>query len=322
MPSNDGEPFTCELAARLMAKVSVVIPTRNPGAASETLIRALRQQEGAEVELIVIDSESNDGSGSALRHVGAKVVTVSPREFQHGRTRNTAAAMASHDILVFLTQDAVPMDAFTLSNLTLPIVLGEASATFGRQVPRPGATPLEQYARETNYPKQGRVVSSNGIPSLGIRAYFLSNCCSAIRRDLFEELGGFPTHTIMNEDMLLAAKLLSAGHKIAYIPDAKVIHSHNYNVGQTFQRYFDIGVVFEQAREELLGVDATGEGVRYVRGLFTALWRDRQYAWIPVAVAESAAKWVGQFLGKRHKQLPLPLVRRLSMHRNYWDAPS
>jgi len=123
----------------------------------------------------------------------------------------------------------------------------------------------------------------------------------------------------MNEDMLFAARLRRAGYRIEYVPEARVLHSHDYSLIQTFKRYFDIGVVFAQAREELAGLDATGEGIRYVRGLFTTLLRDRQYAWMAAAAAESAAKWVGIFLGKRYKSLPLPIVKRLSMHRRYWD---
>lgn len=287
------------------------------------LLIALSGQSRPVAELIAVDTASDDGTAEMLREAATSFYRVSVQDFQHGRTRNSAAAAATGDILVFLTQDAIPQSSGWLESLIEPILEGHAQATFGRQVARAGAPPVERYARLTNYPSEGRLISSNNATaSLGIRAYFFSNTCSAVRRKVFEELGGFPTHTIMNEDMLLAAKLLKAGHSIAYVPSAVVKHSHDYTVWQVFQRYFDIGVVFEQAKEDLAGKNATKEGIRYVRGLFTWLWANGYYAWLPRAFAESAAKWVGTSLGRKHKMLPLSVVRHLSMHRDYWSDRS
>lgn len=84
-----------------------------------------------------------------------------------------------------------------------------------------------------------RIVDARDVQTSGIRAYFFSNSCSAIRRDVFEQVGGFPIHTIMNEDMLFAAKLLNAGHRIAYVAESIGEHSHNYTLWQSLKRYFE-----------------------------------------------------------------------------------
>src|SRR5690606_5078492 len=115
---------------------------------------------------------------------------------------------------------------------------------------------------------------------------------------------GFPTHTIINEDMLFAHRLLQSGHRVLYVPEARVEHSHDYTPLQTLRRYFDIGVFFSQAGAELADLGVTGEGLRYAAGLFTSLFQKQQYAWMPGAVAETAAKAVGIFLGRRHNRLP------------------
>ncbi len=81
---------------------------------------------------------------------------------------------------------------------------------------------------------------------MGIKTFFFSNVFSAIRRKEFEEIGGFPENVIMFEDMLFAAKLIERGYKIAYVPEAKVIHSHDYSLVQQFRRYYQAGVSFKE----------------------------------------------------------------------------
>jgi rhamnosyltransferase len=49
------------------------------------------------------------------------------------------------------------------------------------------------------------------------------------------------------------------------------------------------------------------------------LIRSRQIRYIPRLLLESAAKFIGYQLGKRHRLLPGALCRRFSMHRGIWD---
>jgi len=297
------------------ALATVVVPTLNPGIGIGRLVQSLCSQS-VSLDVLIVDSGSDPASLDAIRAAGVRIAHVKPEDFGHGATRNFGASLATTSVVCFMTQDAVPADRFAIESLIEPILAGRAEATYGRQVPDATASPLERFARSYNYPM---VEVARNSP---IRRVFFSNAFSAIHKQTFQFVGGFPTHTIMNEDMVFAARLRRAGYRVAYVPEAVVEHSHDYTLMQTFRRYFDIGVVFEQAKDDLKGLDATGEGIRYVRGLFTTLLRERQYAWLAAAVAESAAKWVGTFLGKRYKSLPMSLVRRLSMHRRYWDRPA
>ena len=300
-----------------LPQVSVIIPTLNAGPFAEGLVAALCEQTLPPFELIILDSESADGTPDVFERAGARVVTIAKGTFHHASVRNQGATLAKGNILVFLTQDARPEHPEFLSRLAAPLAAGEAAAAFARQRARIGATPLERYARETNYPIQNRIVSQEDVARLGVRAFFFSNSASAVRRDVWERLGGFPAHTIMNEDMLFAERLLRAGGRVAYAADAVAEHSHDYTLPQTFRRYFDIGVVFAQA-PELDQTSLGGEGFRYVGDLLRFLTARRLYTWVPRALFESAAKWVGLSLGKKHRQLPRALVKRASMHRGYW----
>jgi rhamnosyltransferase len=298
--------------------VSVIIPTLEAERYVERITRQLAVQTMAPDEVLVIDSGSRDGTVAAFREAGVRVVEVTRETFHHGRVRNLGWSEARGEFLVFMTQDAVPADRRCLEKLISPLLRGRASASFARQMPAPDATPLESFARRANYPEESRTVDASHVSTLGTRAYFFSNSFSAVRRDALEGLGGFPTHTIMNEDMLFAARLLRSGQKIAYVADALVEHSHRYSLAQTFKRYFDIGVVFEQARQELCDLPLGRDGRRYVGKLLTHLASEGHYHWIPAAIAESIAKLAGVSLGRRYRRLPLSWTRHLSMHPHYW----
>lgn len=300
-------------------RVSCVLPTLNAEGYASALGRALAIQTHPVHELIVIDSSSDDGTVAAYQAIGARVVQIRRQDFNHGAVRNQGAGLATGEVLVFLTQDALPSHPEWLARLLRPLGDGTASASFSRQLPEPGSSPLARYAREANYPAEGRVVSAVDVPRLGIKAVFFSNSCSAIRASVFAELGGFPTGMIMNEDMLFAAKLLQHGHAIAYAADSVVVHSHDYSLPQTFRRYFDIGVVLRQAQSELAGYGLQREGLGYAAGLVRWLLREGHALWLPVAFAESGLKWIGVQLGKRYPALPPTWRKALSMHKGYWS---
>jgi rhamnosyltransferase len=300
--------------------ISIIMPTLNAALYTAKLMNAFESQTLSIHELLVIDSASTDNTKSTFEAAGAMVHTIDPKEFQHGKARNLGASLTQGEILVFMTQDAIPANETWLENLIKPLITGEAAASFARQVAYESANPLEQFARETNYPATSRVVSEADIKTLGARAFFFSNSCSAIRRDVFEELGGFSSGTIMNEDMLFASRLLRQGYKIAYTADAQVFHSHDYTVEKTFKRYFDIGVVMKQAEIDLAAAPLSKEGSSYVKKLLTTLIRSKQYSFIPMAVGESAAKWFGFQLGKSYRFLPQGLLKVLSMHSRYWNS--
>jgi len=66
-------------------------------------------------------------------------------------------------------------------------------------------------------------------PEIGIKTFFFSHACSTIKVKEFKELGGFYENIIMFGDLIFAAKAILKGYKIAYVPETKVIHSHNFS---------------------------------------------------------------------------------------------
>ena len=299
--------------------ISVILPTLNAARYAEPLGRALASQTRALDEFIVVDSSSDDGTRVAFEAVGARVLTIRREAFNHGAVRNLAAAEARGRFLLFLTQDALPEDRRWLTNLVGPLERGEAQASFARQVPRPNATPLERYARRVNYPQESHIVTADDMERLGIRSVFFSNASSAVLASAFRSLGGFRTDVIMNEDMLFASALLRSGGAIAYAADALVQHSHAFTPRKTFQRYFDIGVVLDQARADLGTLSRGRAGYSYAMGLARTLILEGAYPWLAAGALETCMKLAGVTLGRRHRYLPLALTRSLSMHKTFWN---
>jgi rhamnosyltransferase len=265
----------------------------------------------------VVDSSSTDGSYEGWSEQTLRW-QIPKHAFNHGGTRNFAARQVQADVLVFITQDALPADDAFLENLVRPIAEGRADAAYARQLPRDDAPPTERFARLANYPP----VSTLRCPdddATGVRRHFFSNVASAVASDVFWSLGGFPDDVILNEDMVLASRLLAHGRCIAYAADARVHHSHAYSMSQQFRRYFDIGVALRRGGASLATSGTQREGVRFVRRQLRFLIGEGAYAAVPVALAEAGVKFVGYRLGTLERRLPNRLKRRFSMHSAFWD---
>ncbi|OMF30844.1 glycosyl transferase family 2 [Paenibacillus sp. FSL H8-0548] len=297
-------------------KVSVIIPTLNAGTELKELLERLQRQSEPPFEIIVIDSCSVDGTPELAREAGAQVMTVERAEFDHGGTRNRAAMQAHGDILLFMTQDALPYDDRLIEELTKPLIDGEKVAyAYARQLAKPEANVLEQLVRQYNYPSQSELKSYEHIEQLGIKTFFCSNVCSAIWRDTFEQMGRFQEPVIFNEDLFMSAKCILSGYTVAYSAEAAVYHSHNYSIMQQLKRYFDNGISM-RCNTWITPYSAVGKaGSKLVKLQLRELHRTRNWLLIPRLVAESAAKLIGYKLGMQYRLLPSFVTRKLSMHR-------
>lgn len=153
---------------------------------------------------------------------------------------------------------------------------------------------------------------------LGVKAYFCSNVCAAYRRDIYEESGGFIRHTIFNEDMIYAAKIMRMGYGVAYAADARVYHSHNYTCEQQFHRNFDLGVSQADHPEVFDGVPSEKEGKKLVKQTTEYLFRHKKGFLIPYFYVQCACRYAGYLLGRHYKRLPDFVIRRCTSNPQYW----
>ncbi|KXS36820.1 MAG: rhamnosyltransferase [Halomonadaceae bacterium T82-2] len=297
---------------------AICVPTLNAG---DSWNQWLSQAKGTIERLptLVIDSSSDDDTARLAEQAGCQVRVIERRHFDHGATRDWALrTLHDCEIVVFLTQDALPATPDAIDRLVEVFRDPAVGAAYGRQLPHVDATPLAAHARLFNYPPRSHRVTPADMKQRGIKAAFLSNSFAAYRRRALLEAGGFPHDTILGEDMVAGARLLKAGWQLAYCAEACVHHSHNYSWGQEFRRYFDIGVMHSREAWILVMTGrAEGEGRRFVVSELRYLARRTPWA-IPGALVRNALKYLGYRLGRGERRLPLPLKRRLSMHRGYW----
>jgi rhamnosyltransferase len=276
--------------------INILIPTLNAGLVLKQILKSLKGQS-VPCEIVIADSSSSDETISIATSNNARAIKIRKEDFNHGRTRNLIASKSSGEIIVFMTQDAIPVDDHCIERLIAPLQKSEIVASFARQIPMSDASPLEQFARIFNYPDVPTVKGLEDVPRLGIKTFFFSNVCSAIKTKEFKELGGFPENIIMFEDLILAAKAILKGHKIAYVPEAAVWHSHNFSLTQQFRRYSDAGISLRNNAWIFNHTKASREGLSFLKQELLYLSRKHQYRWIPYAITESIFKLAGFWLG-------------------------
>lgn len=303
-----------------MWSVDVIIPTYRPGMEFERLLEKLWEQEYPIRKILVMNTEKSFWKEQWEKQYPLLEVHHLKKEvFDHGGTRKKAAALSKADVMIFMTQDAVPEDVLLVKQLIKALQQGEkVAAAYARQLPAADCNELEKFTRIFNYPAVSSVKTKADLPQYGVKTFFCSNVCAAYKKDVYEKMGGFVEKTIFNEDMIYAGKLIENEYQIAYAADAKVIHSHNYSGMQQLHRNFDLGVSQAQHPEVFAGIVSEGEGIKLVKKSMQHLIKTGNFLMIPKLIWQSGCKYIGFFMGKRYQSLPKSWIMWFSMNKNYW----
>lgn len=300
-------------------EVDVLIPVYRPDGKLTELLKRLKMQNYPIHRVILMNTEE--------KHFPAELTGIWDRvevyhlakeEFDHGGTRDRGVRMSTADLVVCMTQDAMPADETLIEELVKPFDDPEVWAAYARQLPNEDCREVEKYTRSFNYPEQSMVKTKEDLNRLGIKTFFCSNVCAAWRREKYLELGGFVKHTIFNEDMILAGTMIKQGGKIAYCAKAKVIHSHNYSAFQQFHRNFDLAVSQTMYPEVFGGIRSESEGIKLVKkSLSYCIKIGKPWLMIQV-VTQSVGKLLGYKMGQRYRSLPMWLILRCTMSPSFW----
>ncbi|SFV54243.1 O antigen biosynthesis rhamnosyltransferase rfbN [hydrothermal vent metagenome] len=300
--------------------ISVIIPTYNGEEYLPKLLEALKSQT-VSFELIIIDSSSSDNTLNIAKKYADKIISIPQSEFDHGGTRTKAGKEAKGDILVFLTQDALPYNNKSIENIVKIFDNSHIGASYGRQLAYNHTNPFGTHLREFNYGTQSYIRELKDKDKFGIKTAFLSDSFASYRRTALEEINWIKDGLIVGEDSYAGAKLILKGYSLAYLSDAKVYHSHSYTIVQEFKRYFDIGV-FHKREDWILKEfgKAEGEGGKYIKSEIKYLISNNLYHLIPQFFIRNGMKYLGYKLGQKYKLIPLKLIKKLSMHSFWWKV--
>jgi rhamnosyltransferase len=295
--------------------VDVIILTYKPARMINNLVKKLEEQHYGVNKIIIINTDKDSIDENAVKgdYTNVEIHHIRKEEFNHGLTRNYGASFSNADYVVFMTQDAIPVDKYLIDELIRPFKDEDVYLTYARQQANKNCKYIEKYIRSFNYPNYDIVKTKAYLETMGIKAVFCSDVCAAYSRKRFIELGEFP-ETNFNEDTIFAYKVLMADKKVYYASNATVIHSHNYTYRQQFKRNFDVGKSQSEFAYVFDNIKSESEGIKMIKSALSHIIRHGKWYMIPDLIISSGFKFLGYKVGKNYKKLPEKYIEKFTMN--------
>jgi glycosyltransferase involved in cell wall biosynthesis len=206
---------------------SLVIRAYNEAAHLPRLLEGIRQQTVRDVEVILVDSGSSDGTVSIAEAFGARIVHIPSAEFTFGRSLNLGVQAATRELVVIASAHVYPVYPDWLETLLRPFADETVALTYGKQRGPASAKYSEQQIYHQWY---------GDVSKPRQETAFCNNANSAIRKSLWERNPYDETLTGL-EDLAWAKWAKEQGHAIAYVAEAEIIHVHNETPRGVYNRY-------------------------------------------------------------------------------------
>jgi rhamnosyltransferase len=278
---------------------SLVVRTYNEAKHLGNLLESVAVQQvasGRPVDVIVVDSGSQDGTDAiALKH-GAHLLRINKEEFSYGRALNVGCAAAEGEFLVLISGHCLPDNENWLEELLKAFSDPAVAMTYGRQVGDDSTKFSEARVYEKYYPENK---ASQG-PA------FCNNANAAVRRSIWrrfrydEDLTGL-------EDIELGRRVGAAGFRIEYAPRAVVRHIHVETWPQVRRRYEREAIALRHIHPEM-HLTAWEAGTCFT----SAVWKDfqallrttKRITTLGEIIHYRFNQFVGSWLGNRpHREL-------------------
>ena len=209
---------------------SVVIPAYEEAQQIHRCVMALTEQSVCRslYEIIVVDDGSRDGTAAVAAGAGADVVLERPHSGV-AAARNAGLAVAQGEVVLFTDADCEPSREW-IARMVEPIVRGDAVGVKGTYRTRQTRliARLVQLEFEIRYERMCL------LPQID----FIDTYAAAYRRDVLVAAGGFDVHYPVPsaEDVDLSFRLAQRGHKLVFVPEAWVWHTHPTTLGRYLRR--------------------------------------------------------------------------------------
>jgi len=229
--------------------VSIVVLTYNGGDLLARVVdRLLEQRVPEELEVVLVDSGSNDGS-ERLANERCQSVSIGTGEFGFGYARDLGFDAARGDYIATISQDYLPSDKNWLDSLVDPLRNG-ADVTMGAANAWPDRRPFYWETRQFWWTREGRRFQHE----YGGRNF--SCVALATRRQVWRESGGFGRDTPMSEDKYFQRATFEAGFRdVIYVPEATGWHGHTYNLKSLAKRCENEGFGWKWLGEQYRTLD-------------------------------------------------------------------
>ncbi|HSL43580.1 MAG TPA: glycosyltransferase family A protein [Anaerolineales bacterium] len=219
---------------------SIVVRAYNEEKHIGHLLEGIRQQTIRDVEIILVDSGSSDGTVPVAESFGARIVRIPSSEFTFGRSLNLGIRIATRELIVIASAHVYPVYPDWLALLLRPFEDENIALTYGKQRGPETAHFSEQQIYHQWYPDASKPRQDTA---------FCNNANAAIRRSLWEKHPYDETLTGL-EDLDWAKWAKEQGYDIAYVAEAEIIHVHNETLQGVFNRYRREGMAFKKINPE------------------------------------------------------------------------
>ena len=303
--------------------ISVVIPVKDGGT---DLVRCLEAIAGQRV-----DERSRSSSWTpapateaqgARKSFGARVHTIAPEEFHHGRTRNLGAQLAQRRHARLHEPGRVRGGRLLARapDRTARATTTTIAGVYGRQLPHEDATPPERYFLDFLYGPD----RTGAAPRGRRRAHLRGD--AVLERELGDAtraVGGVPVRRGHRDErgpgVVAPRAPRRARHRLRARrrrpPLARVLGGGRVAAVLRLGRVGRALVCRRQpSRRPRCGRRACGTR----SGELAWLWTTGQRRWIPYTAVYELAKFAGLQLGRRHRLLPTALKSRMSAYPEHW----
>ncbi len=217
-------------------RCSIVIRAYNEARHIGRLLDGIMQQTIQDVEIIVVDSGSTDGTVEIASRYPTRLVHIAPQEFTFGRSLNRGLQAANSDLVVIVSAHVYPVYPDWLERLLAPFADAQVGLVYGKQRGAPTTKFSERQIFAHWFPEQSQPRQAHP---------FCNNANAAIRRSLWEQQPYDETLTGL-EDLAWAKAIQDAGHAIAYVAEAEVIHVHQETPRGVYNRYRREAMAFKR----------------------------------------------------------------------------
>ncbi|HEY9567922.1 MAG TPA: glycosyltransferase [Thalassobaculum sp.] len=221
--------------------ISVVLRARNERAWIGRCLTAIRRQRLPDIDVVLVDNDSTDGTAEVAAAYGATVTEIGREAFSYGRALNIGIAAARHEVVALLSSHCVPVDElwadYAYAHLG-PEGDARTCGIYGRQEPLPDTSAIDRRDLWTTF-RDERVRQRVD--------YFFHNANSAIRKGIWRDQP-FDEKIRGVEDREWGKRMIAAGYDIVYEPGMRAYHQHGIHQGRDEGRAKRVAEVIEIIR--------------------------------------------------------------------------
>lgn len=209
----------------MIPKVSAIIVNYRTADHTLECIAGLLEQVGVDLQIIVVDNYSQDGSIERINQAYKEKITLIAHSQNSGfsKANNIAAKIATGDFIVCVNPDIKLIQTDTLVRLVSYLEMHENVGLVGPQVVEPRKN--RNIRPKTQYPEQSQLRSTSVLKDLPGNWAWIIGAFMMLPTTVYRMIGGFDDEFFLyGEDTDICLHVRKAGYEISHLAEIKVIH--------------------------------------------------------------------------------------------------